>query len=327
MDSREPPPPPSSPPQPREPSPWQATLARMLDRLPPQWRTRRGALVASTALIGVLVIALVVRSSHQRPPEQPAPGTRIFFVSGRPTVVFAHSVGHVHITGGADGQVEIKENRNGATDEIHIGYVQHGDTITVTTDIPRGLFIDTWVDFDVQVPARSGLDARMATGTLDANGLSGQIALHDTDGSIWANGLDGAITMTTTSGSINTNHVRGQITATTQNGTITTLDTLLRGRATIQAESGTINFHGALDRNGTYVFRNGNGAVGLTLPRAAAFALDARTGGGSINSDFAGVKVAHHSATTTGSGTVGSAPRARLAIQTTGGSIALFQGG
>ena len=275
------------------------------------------------------LLALVVRATSMRPatPQQTAPDTKTFFVGNRPTLVFAHTIGSVHVTSGPDGQVSIRENKNGITSAIAIQYAQRGDTIVVTADVQSGLYLDTWVDFDVSVPRQAGLSLSVPTGTLVVDGLSGEIALSDTNGSIWATHLSGSVALTTESGSINTDHVSGQVSVATQNGTVTTTNTHLTGHSTIRAESGTINFHGSLGRSGSYLFRDSNGAVGLTLPRDAAYAVDAHTSGGSINTDFPGVTVYHQEAGTGARGNVGDLPRARLMIQTTSGSIDLHQGG
>jgi hypothetical protein len=276
------------------------------------------------ALLVLLVRAISMGTSTS---QQTAPNTKTFFVGNRPTLVFAHAIGSVHVTSGPDGQVSIRENRNGITSAIAIRYTQRGDTVVVTVDIQSGLYLDTWVDFDVSVPRQAGLNLSVATGTLVVDGLSGEMALSDTNGSIWVTNLSGAIALTTQSGSINSDHVSGQVGVTTQNGTVTTTNTQLTGHSTIRADSGTINFHGSLARSGTCLFENSNGAVGLTLPRDAAYAVDARTSGGSINTDAPGVAVDHRGTGTVARGDVGDPPRARLLIRTTSGSIDLHQGG
>lgn len=304
---------------------WLATIAQLATRQPP---TRRAlALGAVVAVVALVAIVAFRPPAAPRAPVQTASDTRQFFISNRPTLVFDHFIGNVNITRGPDGQVSIKEKKSGETDEIAIHYAQHGDTITVTADIPGGLMMDTWVDFDVTVPGHAGFTTRMATGTLEATDLSGQIALSNTNGAIWATRLTGSIVLKTQSGSINLTNVSGQVAVATQNGTITTTATHLQGRSSIQAESGTINFHGTLDRTGSYLFQNSNGAVGLTLPSSSAFVLSARTSSGSINTDFPGVTVAHANGLNQAGGAVGRAARARLTIQTAGGSIDLHQGG
>jgi hypothetical protein len=263
-------------------------------------------------------------------PGVPAPAssdTHLFSVAGKPTLIFQHFIGNVNIAPGPDGQVSIKEMKNGETDEILIHYAQQDDTVTATVDIPGGLMEDTWVDFNITVPAHTGLTATVPTGTLEASGLSGPITLSNTNGAIWATNLTGSIGLRTQSGSINLSGVSGRVTVVTQNGTVTTSATRLEDQSSIQAESGTINFHGMLGRTGTYRFQNTNGAVGITLPSSSAFTLIARTRGGSINSEFHGVTVTQVNGHDEARGAVGSSARAQLIVQTSGGSVDLHRGG
>ncbi len=306
---------------------WQTRLTQPLGRVPPRWR-RWLVILASVLILSLCVLLFELRPAAAPPtPQQTMPGVWSFSVNSRPTLVFRHFIGNVHIVGGAAGQVTITENRNGYTDAIQIHYLQQGDAITVTSDIESDLASDTWVDFVVRVPGQAGLSASLTNGgTLEADGLNGQIALSNTNGSIWATNLSGSIVLTTQSGSINTKHTNGQLRMTTQNGTITSSNTLLSGHSWVQAESGTINFHGSLDRSGSARFQDSNGELSLTLPQSSAFRLDAHTASGAINSSFPGITVRHVGGGSQARATVGKPPLAQLTIQTTSGPILLQQG-
>jgi hypothetical protein len=303
-----------------------AAAQQLSDRLPPAMRGRRGWLLLGVA--SFIVIAAVVSTRLASPsPQQIAPDTRVFFINGPVHLSFSDAIGSVRIIPGSDGQVRIQEQRNGITDAITVHYVQSGNTISITATIPSGLYLDTWVDFIVTVPEQVDLTTHVPTGTLTVNGLSGNIALTDTGGAIWASGLAGSITLETQSGSVNAEHVSGQLSTSTINGTITTADTHLTGHCILQAQSGTINFHGSLDHNGRFVFRNTNGAVGLTLPPSSAFSLDAHTQSGTINANFAGITHTQSRDGTRARGEVGASPRPQVMIETTSGSIDISQGG
>src|SRR5258708_28084073 len=150
--------------------------------------------------------------------------------------------------------------------------------------------------------------------------------MQDTNGSIWATNVSGAIAVQTESGSINTRRVSGQVSAIPGNGTITTISTRLRGHSLVQAQSGSINFHGSLDPGCQAVFRNTNGAIGVTLPRGSSVLVDARTPHGSINSQFSSVHVVSDPQGRVAHGRVGRSAPARLSIQTRGGSSDLNHG-
>ena len=293
--------------------------------VPPAWRRPR-----RLTLVGALLLAVVVLIITTRPaatPRHPAPGTTVFPIGHQVVLRLVHSTGSVHLRAGPDGQVSITEHRSGFTGAIHTSYRQQGDVITVTVSIDNGYggALATWVDFDVAVPRDTSANVAVAAGTLEAAGVTGNFVLRDTNGSIWATNVSGAIAMRTTSGSINTNHVRGQVSAITDNGTITTISTRLRGHSLVQAQSGTINFHGSLDPGCHAVFRNTNGAIGVTLPSGSSVLVNARTPHGSINSEFPAVHVVSHAKGRVAKGRIGRGAPARLSIQTMGGSIDLNQ--
>jgi hypothetical protein len=298
--------------------------AKVEARVPPEWRRpRRLALVGGVvAVLIVLIIANLPRGTARHP----APGTTVFPIGSQVVLRFAHSAGSVHVVAGSPGQVSITEHRNGITSAIHTHYRQDGNVVTVNVSVENGLYTATWVDFNVAIPRDASADVAVAAGTLEAAGLNGNVVLRDTKGSIWANKMSGAIAMQTSSGSINTIRVNGQVSATTQNGTITTLSTRLRGRSLMQAQGGTINFHGSLDPGCHAVFRNTNGATGVTLPTDSSVLVDARTPLGSINSQFSAVHVVSNPDGRVASGRVGRGAPARLSIQTKGGTIALNHG-
>jgi hypothetical protein len=302
-----------------------ARFAALAAHVPPQWRRPRRLMLAGAVLLAVVLLIITTRPAPV--PRHPAPGTTVFPLGGNQVVLrFVHSTGSVNLTSGPGGQVSVTENRNGITDAINTSYRQQGDVITVTVSVQNGLYDATWVDFNVAVPQNISTNVALAAGTLRATGLTGNLALQDTNGSIWATNDNGAIALQTDSGSINTSHVSGQVSANTNNGTITTVSTRLRGSPLMQAQNGTINFHGSLDPGCQAVFRNANGATGVTLPRGSSVLVDARARSGSINSGFSSVRVASHAGGRVAHGQVGPDAAARLSIQTMSGSINLAQG-
>ena len=292
--------------------------------VPPAWRRR--LVLVGAVLVAAIALIIATRPPATTTPLHPAPGTTVCQVGQRVVLRFVHSTGSLHVSPGPAGQVSITENRNGFTGAIHTSYRQQGDVITVTVSVDNGLPMATWVDFNVAVPQDTSANIATGAGTLRAAGLTGSFVLEDTNGSIWAAKLSGVIALQTASGSINTSHVSGQVSAITNNGTIMALSTRLRGQSLMQAQNGTISFRGSLDPGCHAVFRNTNGATGVTLPGGSSIVLDARTRSGSINSGIAAVRVVPDSGGQTARGHVGRGASAHLSIQTMGGSIDLRQG-
>jgi len=304
----------------------ESAFRRLLEaRVPPAWRRPRRLVLAGAVLLAVVVFFIATWPSTTQPRRLP-PGTKVFPVGQRVVLRFVHSTGSVHLSAGPGGQVTIKEHRNGITDAIHTSYRQQGDVITVKVSIENGLMLATWVDFDVAVPPDMTANVTVPAGTLRAAGLAGTFGLQDTNGSIWAANVSGVIAMQTASGTINTSRVSGQVSAVTDNGTITAISTRLRGHSLLQAQSGTINFHGSLDPGCRAVFRNTNGATGISLPAGSSVLVDARTRSGSINSEFPPVHVVTDPPGRVARGRLGRGAPARLSIQSMAGSIDLSRG-
>jgi hypothetical protein len=298
--------------------------AKVEARVPPEWRRPRRWILIGAVVLAVVLIIVTRATTVQR---HPAPGTTVFPVGNRVVLRFVHSNGSVHVAPGPGGQVSIKENRSGITDAIQTRYRKQGDAITVTVSVPTGLTIPTWVDFDVAVPQDTSTNVAVPAGTLEASHLNGNFVLQDTNGSIGAANVSGAIALQTTSGSISTSNVSGQVSAITDNGTITTNSTHLGGRSLVQAQNGTINFHGSLSPGSHSLFRNNNGTIAITLPSRSSVLVDARTPHGSINSEFPSVRVGTNADGRRADGRVGRGATARLSIHTMGGSISLNRAG
>jgi len=292
-------------------------------RIPPAWRSPRQLILMAVLLLAIVLIIVTRASGFQ---SHPAPGTTAFQVGDRVVLRFVHSTGSVHLRPGPDGEVTIKENRSGIADAIQTSYQQQGDAITVNVSVQSGLMLATWVDFDVAVPQNISANVALAAGTLGASGLADNLVLQDTNGSIGVAGVTGAITLHTTSGSISASRVSGQVSAITDNGTVTTSATHLDGHSLVQAQNGTINFHGSLDPGSQTVVRNTNGAIAVTLPASSSVLVDARTPHGSINSEFPSVRAGRDADGQVAGGRLGRGVPARLGIQTMGGSISLNRG-
>jgi Putative adhesin len=291
-------------------------------RIPPSWRRPRRLILIGVVLLGIVLI-FVTRSATFN--SHPAPGTTVFHVGNRVVLRFVHSTGSVHITPGKNGQVSITEHRYGITDAIRTGYRQQGDVITADVSAENGLPA-TWVDFNVVIPQDTNVNVTVPAGTLSVAGLAGNFALQDTSGSVSAAYDSGSLALQTTSGSISTSQVSGRVSAITDNGTIMTSSTRLGGHSLLQAQNGTINFHGSLDPGSQTVIRNTNGAIGMTLSSRSSVLVNARTPHGSINSQFSSLRVGSDSDGRVADGRLGKGAPARLRIQTMGGSISLNRG-
>jgi hypothetical protein len=240
--------------------------------------------------------------------------TKTFAVGNQPTLVLSDGNGSVHVARGPANQITIVAHKHLPSyqnDAIHIQYQQSsdGNTITVQADENSGFNINlfdfnVWADFDVTVPSQANLSIKAGNGSVDAQDISGQIALSSDNGSVTAGNISGQMTMHS------------------GNGSITVTNGQASGSSTFEDGNGSITFSGTLDPRGTDLFTTGNGSIDLTLPANASFHVQATTGNGSTDSDFPGLL--NNNGTLVGS--VGSAPFAQITMHTGNGSIHLHQG-
>jgi DUF4097 and DUF4098 domain-containing protein YvlB len=236
----------------------------------------------------------------------------------------------VRIESGPAGQVSVEAKRHvflGNSDLIQVHYSQSGSTITITSDEQNGfsLFGDNSVEFEVFVPSQSNLSITTDSGEIQANGIIGTIQLHASSGEIQADNLAGALTLITESGTITGSNLKGQMTLRASSGEIDVKAVSATDNSSFQTDSGSIDFQGTLDPNGTYLFRVESGSVDLTLAQNASFHVDATTQSGSIDSDFPSISVQRHDSGAEAHGDVGAPPLATIVIQAESGSITLHQ--
>lgn len=313
---------------PREEQPQMAAPLYQPQPRPPARRRRPWLwVVAALVLVGLLVglVAVVTAALYRSVIE-----SKVFSVSGIPTLVMQVPSGSVHIESGLPGQVRVVANKHvflGNSALIQVHSTQSGSTITVTVEEQGGLGLlsNNSVEFDVSVPGQANLNITADSGSVQANGIVGTIQLHASSGSIQADNLAGALTLITESGSITGGNLKGQMTLSASSGSLTVSGVNATNNSSFKTESGSIDFQGTLVPSGTFLFRAESGSIDLTLPQTASFQVDASTQSGSIDSDFAAVQVQRGGAGAEAHGTVGSPPFATISIQAESGSIGLHQ--
>jgi len=146
------------------------------------------------------------------------------------------------------------------------------------------------VTFDITVPNAIDLSLKSNTGSIDVNGVTGQMSLQSNTGSITA-----------------------------EQDTLTSSSTL-------STDTGSVTFNGFIGQSGAYNFSTNTGSVNVTLPPDATFHLDAKTDTGSFNSDFAVPGADKQGLGSEVHGDVGNSPNTNLTLTTNTGSIHLHQG-
>jgi hypothetical protein len=253
-------------------------------------------------ILGVIAVLLAISQLSIRTIALP---TQTFTVPEQPKLVIHNPTGSIRIHRGATSKVEIKATKYvngwlGSTNEGNVDFVQNGATINITarsgyTWSPLGGLRN--VTIDITAPEVSDIQIEGHGGTINIEGISGQIKA------------------TTNAGTINVQQatLSEQSSLKTNAGTITVRHATLKGDTRIDSNVGTISFNGVLAPQGTYRFATNLGTIDAVLSGNPSFVLTAKTDQGKVKNSF-------------GSTIVGPAPHAQLELRTNLGTINVRRG-
>ena len=192
---------------------------------------------------------------------------------------------------------------------------QDGNTIRLGHSLSNN-FGNVGISYDVTVPARTTLNARTGSGTIDVGELLGPVQAHTGSGDIVLGRVGGPVVASTGSGGIEANGAqsldartgsgsikaaaiggpikassgsgeirvalaaRGDVDVSSSSGNVAV--TGIQGAARVSASSGAITVEGR--PTGPWNVHSSSGGVTLRLPADAAFDLDARASSGGIDS-------------------------------------------
>lgn len=291
---------------PRE-QPWQGATPEQMygEKLQPQRRKRRGPKGCIIAVVATLIVLSLIGTGigfafNRLGGPSFGPGiteSRTFQVSTSPHLVIDDPTGQVSIhSGGSGSSVSIRatkltEGFGGNPNNIHVNYTESSDNNTVTVTVDNGpSFVGLpVVNLDITVPNAIDLNLTSNTGSIDVNGVTGQMSLQSNTGSI---------------------------TAEQDN---------LTGSSTLKTDTGSVKFNGTIAQNSNYVFSTNTGSVNVTLPSDSTFHVDAKTDTGSFNSDFPVSNTDKQGLGSEVHGDVGNSPTTTITLDTDTGSIHLNQ--
>ena len=133
------------------------------------------------------------------------------------------------------------------------------------------------------MPATADVHAKSGDGSIDAEGITGQLELRSGDGAIRGRRLGGDLLVHTGDGSIRLEEVKGAVRMNTGDGSIAANGTFTAlsarsgdGSVRISAESGS-------ESNGDWDITTGDGSVTLALPDGFNAEIDAHAGDGRVH--------------------------------------------
>jgi hypothetical protein len=259
------------------------------------------AAIAVSAVLAAMV-AVPVRAAE-------ATFERDLPVSGRVDLSVATGSGFIHLTSGPVGRVHIfarVKSGWGGSDDI-VREIAANPPIRQTGNIvrigeSRRHFDNISIDYEIQAPPNSYLDAAAGSGSIIDDGVGSNAKLSTGSGSIHATGLQGGFTVQTGSGSIYAEQAgSGDVRAETGSGSIELRN--LNGGLRAETGSGGIKLAGT--PAAPWHIQTGSGSVELWTGNAG-LTLDAATGSGGIHCDreitSQGAMEHHHLKGTVGGG-------------------------
>ena len=214
--------------------------------------------------------------------------TRDLTVSGRVDMKVNTGSGSIHLTVGPAGHVHIFgrvksnwRNSGGDVHEVaaHPPIEQTGNIVRI--GVHQGNLRNTGIDYEIQAPADSYLDAATGSGSVIDDGVGTDTKLSTGSGTIHATGLQGGFSLSTGSGNIDAEQVgTGDVKAETGSGSIDLKS--IHGGLRAHTGSGSIKAQGTPTE--PWRLETGSGSVEI-FTGDAPLTLDASTGSGSVHSD------------------------------------------
>lgn len=179
----------------------------------------------------------------------PFKDSQVFPVSDTPIVVINDPTGNVTILAGTDGQVVVNNSGNGPFQgpggNNAISPDKGNGTITINAAGPFG-----GGDLNITVPTNATIILNGGTGSVNVEGISGQLQV------------------------------------TTADGSITMKQVTLSGDSSLKTINGSITFEGTLDSQANVTANSDAGSIDIALPNNTAATVKATSATGSVNNAF-----------------------------------------
>lgn len=214
-----------------------------------------------------------------------------FNVTGKPDVSLTTFDGAIEVRPWDRQEVQVvvekRASNKESADEIEIHSEQNANRIVIDVKVPRHEgFLHVHhrsAKLIVFVPASSNVTAKSGDGSIDVEGITGQVEMRSGDGSIRGRRLDGDINVHTGDGSIRLESMNGSLRVTTGDGSIVADGTFTNVRARTGDGSVRIEVEPGSASSGDWDISTGDGTVTVALPEGFGAEIDAHTGDGRIH--------------------------------------------
>jgi DUF4097 and DUF4098 domain-containing protein YvlB len=235
-------------------------------------------ILATAALALAAVPALATEKTFER----------TLTLSGHADLSVGTGSGNIHITAGTGNQIHIvghvKSNWGGSDEKVNEiaanpPIEQTGNIVRIGARHEKLNHIS--IDYEIQAPADSYLDASSGSGNVTDDGVGENAKLNTGSGNVHATGLRGNFTVGTGSGDVYAEQTgSGDVKAETGSGNVELKN--VHGGLKAQTGSGDIKVGGTPQAD--WKLETGSGSVEF-WPGSTGFTIDASTGSGSIHTD------------------------------------------
>jgi len=200
---------------------------------------------------------------------------KTYTVSGKPSVHVDVNDARIRVNVGQSNQVSVRvtSHQYKIPDQVRVSEQQSGDSIDIRVNVPAvhvAIFsVRRYsVEVEVNVPSASDLDMHTGDGSIEVQGVKGNLRLASGDGHIQAQNVDGVLHASSGDGHISVDGRFDGIEVRTKDGHI---------EATVRNGSRILN---------EWSFHSGDGSIELRVPGDLKADLDAHTGDGHITANL-----------------------------------------
>jgi DUF4097 and DUF4098 domain-containing protein YvlB len=263
-------------------------------------------------VVAAAVVASTLSASAQdrRGPEETERFSRTLTLGASGRLSLANIAGEIVVTGGGGDAVTIEalKRTRGARSElgsVRIDVQERAGRVEVRT-IHSARRDRASVDYTVTVPRNALVEVSSVSGSIKVDDVRGAVRAQSISGTVTTTrsprielaksvsgnvdiaGTDGDsdLSVSSVSGSVRARDVKARrLQLSSVSGHVDATDVNC-DRLDMKSVSGTLEFSGALARNGHYELNSHSGSVRLTLSGSTGFELNANTFSGSIRSDL-----------------------------------------
>jgi hypothetical protein len=259
-------------------------------------------------VLGALTLAAQTEDRVRRSVPLTGPGRLIVNVEGASIQVQPGSAQAVEVELYFRGSPATRRQLDRFLEDFTFDVSQTGPNVWVTSRNKRGWsgrlfrFDFPWrsPEFRIEAPRVFNVEANTSGGSITVGEMKGEVRVRTSGGSLSLGRIDGPVdgrtsggsialrgatgraTLHTSGGSIRIEQATGDVDAETSGGSIDISGTA--GRVTAHTSGGGIT---AREASGPVDVSTSGGSISVTLAGNRGYDIDARTSGGSVNSDFA----------------------------------------